>query len=184
MTQTTLTRTKTYTLDPAHSTARFWVRHLMIAKVHGVISGISGTVSMDVDRPEAASVAVELDASTLATGQEQRDAHLKSPDFLDVERFPTIAFHSKQINQTGTGEYELIGDLTIRGATREVVLNAELTDEVASPWGGYKIGASATGVINREDFGVTWNQILETGGVAVGKEVHLQIEAELDRPAD
>ncbi len=173
---------KTYSIDPNHSTVRFWVRHMMISKVHGELSAITGAVKFDAERPELSSVAAEIEAASLATGQGQRDAHLKSQDFLDVEQYPTIRFVSKSASRSGSGELEILGDLTIHGTTREVTLKAEITPEVKSPFGGYKIGVTAVGSIDREDFGIVWNQVLESGGVLVGKEIHLQIDAELDRP--
>jgi polyisoprenoid-binding protein YceI len=183
MSSPTLTSTKTYIIDAAHSAARFWVRHLMVAKVHGTLGELSGTVSLDPANPEDAQVEVTIPLSSLSTGQDQRDAHLRSADFFDIDTFPTITFKSKSIKRIDGNEFEVAGDLTIRDVTREVTLAAEISDEIASPFGGYKIGVSATGKINREDFGMTWNQVIEAGGVAVGKDVHLQIDAELDRAA-
>jgi len=181
-TTATLTQTQIYTIDPAHSTIRFWVRHLMIAKVHGELPVVTGTITADVSQPQTAQVEVSIDTTALTTGNEQRDAHLKSPDFLDVENFPAILFKSKSV-QGATEEMEIIGDLTIKGVTREITLKAEATPEVPSPFGGYKVGVSATALVNREDFGITWNMVLETGGVAVAKDIHIQIDLELDRPA-
>jgi polyisoprenoid-binding protein YceI len=182
MSTATATQTKTYTIDPAHSTVRFWARHLMIAKVHGEIDDVTGTIQFDPANPEASQVEATIGLASLSTRQEQRDAHLKSADFLDVEQFPTITFKSTSVRAKGGNEFEAVGDLTIRGITREVTLEVELSDEAKSPFGGYKIGATAKTVINREDFGILWNQALETGGVMVGKEIHIEIDAELDRP--
>ena len=129
-----------------------------------------------------AELDITIQTESLSTRQEQRDAHLKGADFLDVEHFPTITFKSKRVVPTREGEADIIGDLTLRGVTREVTLKAEISPEAVSPFGGYKVGASATMVINREDFGITWNMLLETGGITVGKEIHLMIDVELDRP--
>lgn len=182
MEQATLTKANTYTIDPNHSTVHFWVRHLMVSKVHGELSDIKGTIAYDAARPQQAQIDVTIDASSLTTRQEQRDAHLKSADFLEVDKFPTISFKSTKVIGAGANEFEIWGDLTIRGVTREVVFKAEITPEARSPFGGYLVGITASGIIDREDFGLTWNQLLETGGVAVGKEVHFQIDAELNRP--
>jgi polyisoprenoid-binding protein YceI len=181
MQQSTLKKLNTYTIDPNHSTIHFWVRHMMVAKVHGELSDITGTVTLDPADPESAVVDVTIDARTLTTRNEQRDGHLKSADFLDVEKYPTITYKSTRIKRTGGNEYEIVGDLTVHGVTREVTFQAEATPEVKGHFGGYVIGVSATGVVDREDFGMTWNQALEVGGVLVGKEIHFQIDAELQR---
>jgi len=181
MEQATLNKTNTYTIDPNHSTIHFWVRHMMVAKVHGELSDITGTVQINLAEPEKTQVDVTIDATTLTTRNEQRDGHLKSGDFLDVEKFPTIAFKSTSARRTGDGEYQVVGDLTVHGTTKPVTLAVEATPEVKGHFGGYVIGISASGIINREDFGMTWNQALEAGGVLVGKEIHFQIDAELDR---
>ena len=173
---------KTYKVDEAHSTVRFWVRHLMIAKVHGELSDVTGSVVLDSTNPASSRVEVEIKADSLSTKQEQRDAHLKSADFLDVEHFKTIDFKSTAVKSTGENEFEVVGDLTIHGVSQPVTLQVELTPEIASPFGGFKVGATATAKINREDFGITWNQALESGGVLVGKEINIEIDLELDRP--
>ncbi len=181
---TTTLSPNTYAIDVAHSAARFTVRHLMVSKVHGSFADITGSVKLEPAHPEEAEVQVIIGVASLTTGQEQRDGHLKSPDFFDVEQFPTIEFRSTKIAEVDENEFDVTGDLTIHGTTRAVTLRAELSNEIASPFGGYKIGVSATGKINREDFGMTWNQLIEAGGVAVGKEITLQIDVELDRPAE
>lgn len=174
--------TKTYTIDPNHSTVRFWAKHLMIAKVHGELPDVTGTVYANEEDPTQSSVDATIDVATLTTKNDQRDAHLRSSDFLDHEKYPEITFKSTNIRRTGDDELDITGDLTIRGTTRSVTFHAEVTPEVKSPFGGYKRGAHATGQINREDFGITWNQALETGGVLVGKDIHFEIDLELDRP--
>jgi len=177
-----LDKPTTYTIDPNHSTVRFSVRHLMISKIHGEMDAVSGTVTAD-----AAAKTLLIDAtiqvSSLTTKQDQRDAHVKSADFLDAEKFPTITFKSTSAKQTGAETFEIVGDLTMHGVTKPVTLEAEATDEIASPFGGYKIGVTAKAKLDREDFGVNWNQALETGGVMVGKEISVEIDLELDRPA-
>lgn len=173
--------TFTYSIDPNHSTVRFWVRHMMIAKVHGELSDVKGTVTGSPEAPRAAKVDVTIGVDSFTTRNDARDGHVKSADFLDAENFPTMHFVSKEIKSSGDGEWEVVGDFTLRGVTREIVLRAEVTPEVASPFGGVKVGVTATGVLNREDFGITYNQALETGGVLIGKEIHIQIDLELDR---
>jgi polyisoprenoid-binding protein YceI len=171
----------TYTIDPAHSTAGFKVRHLMVANVRGEFSGVAGTVVIDADAPENSRVDARIDATTIHTRDEQRDAHLKSADFLDVEKFPTITFVSKKIAGSD-GEWNVTGDLTIHGVTKEATLDVEgPAPEVKDPWGNVKTGVSATTKINRKDFGLVWNMALETGGVMVGDQVTLTLELELVR---
>jgi polyisoprenoid-binding protein YceI len=172
----------TYTIDPAHATAGFKVRHMMVANVRGEFSGITGTVVFDPSNPANSHVDITIDAKTIHTREEQRDAHLKSADFLDVEKFPTLKFVSKKIVRVGEGESKVTGDLTIHGVTKEVTLDVEgPAPEAKDPWGNTRTGATATTKINRKDFGLVWNQALETGGVLVGEDVHIQIEAELLR---
>ena len=183
MSDATLTKTNTYKIDEAHSTVRFSVRHLMISKVHGEISDITGTVSYDPANPEATVADVTIGLASLTTQQDQRDAHLKSADFFNIEQFPNITFKSTKVVSKGDGEFEVTGDLTMHGVTKAITLKTEVSPEVASPFGGFKIGVSATGVVNREDYGMVYNQALEAGGVMVGKEISLQIDTELDRPA-
>ncbi len=182
MEQATLTKTNTYTIDPNHSTVHFWVRHMMVAKVHGELSDVSGTVAYDPAKPDQTTLEVKIDAASLTTRNEQRDGHLKSPDFLDVATFPEMTFKSTIVRPESGGAFDITGDLTIHGVTRPVTFEAEVTPEVKGHFGGYVIGVTASGIINREDFGMSWNQALETGGVLVGKEIHFQIDAELNRP--
>jgi polyisoprenoid-binding protein YceI len=167
----------TYNIDPAHSTAQFTVRHMMITNVHGGFSGVQGTIIYDSDNPSASIVDATIDAATLNTLDADRDTHVKSPEFLDVEKFPTITFKSSKAEVKGPGEATVTGALTIHGVTKDVVLNAEgPTAEGKDPWGNYRVGASATTKIKRSDFGLTWNSALETGGVMLGDEVKIQIE--------
>lgn len=171
-----------YNIDPAHSTADFKVRHLMIANVRGEFSKVSGTVQFDPANPSNSRVEAHIDVNSLQTREEQRDAHLKSPDFFDVARFPEITFVSKKVVRKGDEEYQVTGDLTIHGVTKEVTLDVEGPGpEVKDPWGNLKTGASAKTRINRKDFGLLWNVALETGGVLVGDEVQIQIDLELVR---
>ena len=170
-----------YTIDPAHSTAGFKVRHLMVSNVRGEFSGVTGTVVFDASAPESLRVEASIDAKTIHTRDEQRDAHLKSADFLDVEKFPAITFVSKKI-AGADGEWKVTGDLTIHGVTKEVTLDVEgPAPEVKDPWGNTKSGASASTKISRKDFAMVFNMALETGGVMVGDEVAITLELELLR---
>src|SRR5579864_974002 len=144
----------TYQIDPAHSSAQFTVRHMMITNVRGGFSSVQGTVVYDPENPSQSSVEAVIDAASIRTLDEQRDAHLKSPDFLDTDKYPTIDFKSKKIEPAGEDEWKLTGDLTIHGATREVVLKVEgPTAEVKDPFGNTRMGASASTKIKRSDFG-------------------------------
>jgi polyisoprenoid-binding protein YceI len=167
----------TYQIDPAHSGVHFSVRHLMLSNVRGTFSGVKGTVIYDSADPSATQVDATIDAATISTGDPKRDGHLKSADFLDVEKYPAITFKAKRTEKTGDAEFKVTGDLTIHGTTREVILTVEdVSSEAKDPWGGTRIGASAKTKIDRQQFGVTWNSPLETGGVVVGDEVKLELE--------
>lgn len=170
----------TYKIDPAHSAAHVVARHMMITNVRGSFSNIQGTVTWDPAHPEQSTVEVAIDATTIATGVPDRDAHLKSADFLDAATFPTITFKSTKVTIEGEGEAKVTGDLTIHGVTKPVVLKVEgPTTEGKDPWGNTRIGASATTKIKRSDFGLTWNAALETGGVLVGDDLKIEIEVSL-----
>jgi len=174
----------TYQIDPAHSSAQFSVRHMMITNVRGGFSSVKGTIEYDSENPSATTIKAEIDASSIKTLDDQRDAHLKSADFLDVEKYPVIAFTSKKIEKVGEGEYKVTGDLTIHGVTKEVVLNVEgPSAEGKDPWGNIRMGASATTRIKRSDFGLTWNAALETGGIMVGDELKIEIEVQAIKAA-
>jgi polyisoprenoid-binding protein YceI len=167
----------TYKIDPAHSSAQFVVRHMMITNVRGGFSGVQGAVEYDPENPNESRIEVVIDASQINTLDEQRDTHLKSPDFLHVEQHPTITFKSKKIERAGDGEWKVTGDLTIHGVTKEVVLDAEgPTPERKDPFGNTRIGASASTKIKRSDFGLTWNAALETGGILVGDDLKIELE--------
>ena len=167
----------TYKIDPAHSSANFVVRHMMITNVRGGFSDVQGTVDYDAADPATSQVDVVIDASKINTLDQQRDAHLKSPDFLHVEEHPTLTFKSKKIEAAGDGEWKISGDLTIHGVTKQVVLNAEgPTAEAKDRFGNIRIGASATTKIKRSDFGLTFNAPLETGGVLLGDDLKIELE--------
>ena len=166
----------TYKIDPVHSSANFVVRHMMITNVRGAFSGVEGTIAYDLDNPSESSIDVVIDASKINTLDDQRDAHLRSPEFLDVEKYPTLEFKSTKIEPAAAGDWKITGDLTIRGVTKQVVLKAEITSETKDVWGKTRIGASGTTKIKRSDFGLTWNAALELGGVAVGDELKIELE--------
>ncbi len=173
----------TYQLDSSHSAAHFSVRHMMISNVRGEFTKVSGTIWYDPENPRNSKVEASIDAASIATREPQRDAHLRSADFLDVEKYPVLTFRSKSVSGE-QGDWKVTGDLTIRGVTREVTFDVEgPTPETRDPWGNARIGATATGKINRKDFGLTWNTALETGGVLVGDEVKLTLDVEGVRQA-
>jgi polyisoprenoid-binding protein YceI len=173
-----------YDIDPAHSGAHFSVRHMMISNVKGEFSKVAGTVTFDPDNPAASQVEATIDATSLHTRDEQRDGHLKSPDFFDVAKFPEIRFVSRNVEAQGFGEFLVKGDLTIHGVSQGVTLRVEgPTAEMKDPWGNMRAGASATTKINRKDFGLNFNVPLESGGVLVGEEISITLEVELIRRA-
>jgi polyisoprenoid-binding protein YceI len=172
----------TYKIDPAHSTAHFVVRHMMITNVRGGFSGVKGTVVYDPENPAASSVDVAIDAGKINTLEADRDTHLKSADFLDVEKYPAITFKSTSIKPDGDGELAVKGDLTIHGVTKQVALKVEAPSaETKDPFGNARVGASATARIKRSDFGLTWNAALETGGILVGDDLKIELEVSLIR---
>ena len=169
----------TYDIDPAHSTAQFTVKHMMITNVHGQFSKVTGTLDFDANNPAAGSVKASIEAGTVNTQETKRDDHLKSPDFFDVVKFPAITFQSTSFRKAADGKYQVAGNLTIHGVTKPVVLDVDgPTPEVKDPWGNSRIGISASTKINRADFGLTWNKALEAGGVLVGDEVAIALEIE------
>ncbi len=170
----------TWNIDPAHSNAQFSVRHMMISNVRGEFTKVSGKAQFDQHNSSGGfSVEAVIDVNTINTREPDRDKHLKSPDFFDAEKYPTITFKSTGAENSPDG-LKLTGDLTIHGVTREVTLDVEgPTPPTKDPWGNTRIGASATTKINRKDFGLTWNQALETGGILVGEEVKITIDVEL-----
>jgi polyisoprenoid-binding protein YceI len=172
-----------WTVDASHSHVGFSVRHLMIANVRGEFTKLSGSVTWDPARPDAARIDVDIDVASINTREEKRDAHLRSPDFFDVENFPKITYRSRGVGRhKGDGHLEVVGDLTIHGVTRVVVLDVEgPTPEQKDPWGNTRIAATARTTVKRSDFGMTWNSALETGGVLVGDDIKIEIEIELSK---
>lgn len=173
----------TWSLDPAHSQVEFSVKHMMFTTVRGRFADVEGTIRVDEENPSASSVEVDIDAASIDTRVEDRDNHLRSGDFLNVEEHPKITFRSKRVEgshlkEPGTS-FEVVGDLTIRGETREVTLHATFEGTGTDPWGGTRAGFSATTKIDRRDFGLTWNQALETGGVLVGHDVKIELQVQV-----
>ena len=167
----------TWKLDPAHSNVEFSVKHLMISRVKGRISELAGIIQADETNPENSSVEAVLQAATIDTRSEQRDTHLRSADFLDATTFPEITFRSTRMKGNRT-RFQLTGDLTIRSTTREVTLDVNFEGRGKDPWGGERLAFSATGKIDRSDFGLTYNQALEAGGVVIGNDLKISIEVE------
>jgi polyisoprenoid-binding protein YceI len=179
--KTTATR---WQIDPAHSAAHFSVRHLMISNVRGEFTKLSGSAFIDPASPANGSVEVTIDTASVSTREPQRDEHLRSADFFDVAKYPTITFRSTRVEPHGVDNFNVTGDLTIHGVTRQVTLDVEgPTPAVKDPWGNVRAGVTATAKINRKDFGVAFNALTETGGVVVGDEVKITIEAELIQQA-
>lgn len=166
-----------YEIDPAHVYIEFTVRHMMVHNVRGRFGKVSGTIDLDEDDLTRSSVEVEIDVASLDTREQQRDAHLLSPDFLDVAKYPVITFKSRRIERHGDG-YRVIGNLTIHNVTREVTLDTEFAGLIADPWGNTRAGFSAETSINRRDFGLTWNIALEAGGWLVGDRVKIVLDFE------
>ena len=167
-------------IDASHSNAGFTVKHMMITNVRGEFTKLEGTVSWDPSKPEATQIEAVIDVASISTREEKRDGHLKSPDFLDVEKFPKITFKSKSVKAKGADELSVTGDLSIHGVTKEVVLDVEGPSAPATdPFGNLRVGATASTKIKRDDFGLVWNAALEAGGVLVGNDVKITIDISL-----
>jgi polyisoprenoid-binding protein YceI len=181
MTTTYQTTTTTWAIDAAHTNVEFSVRHLMIATVKGRFAGVKGTLVSPEETARGGELDITIDAASIDTREPQRDAHLRSADFFDVERFPTLRYRSRQVIPSGENRFRVIGDLTIRDVTREVVLDVTSHGTATDPWGGQRAGFEAAATIKRSEFGLTWNQALETGGVVVGDEIRINLDVELVR---
>jgi polyisoprenoid-binding protein YceI len=168
----------TWTIDPSHSLAEFSVRHMMVSTVKGRFTDLSGSIVFNPDDVRQSSVTADVKANSVTTSDEQRDAHLRSADFFDAEQFPTLRFLSTRIEQVDDERVRVIGQLTIRDTTHEVVLDAELNGRGTNPWGKEVIGFSARTSINRKDFGLNWNVALEAGGVLVSDTIKISLEIE------
>jgi polyisoprenoid-binding protein YceI len=171
-------------IDPAHSAAHFSVRHLMISNVRGEFTKLAGSAIINFVEPSKSSVEVTIDAASLNTREPQRDEHLRSADFFDVANYPSLAFRSTRIEAHGADELKMTGNLTIHGVTKEVTFEVEgPTPAVKDPWGNVRVGIEASAKINRKDFGLVWNALTEAGGLVVGDEIKITVEAELIQQA-
>jgi polyisoprenoid-binding protein YceI len=169
--------------DLVHSSIGFWVRHMMVTKVHGRFAKWNGKLEFDEQAPAASRVELQIEAASIDTQEPQRDGHLRSADFLDAEKFPSLTFKSTSVEPAGEGNFRVKGDLTIRGTRRPVVLEVEYGGRVQDPAGGQRVGFSARTSLSRKDFGLNWNQALEAGGVLVGDKVEVLLEVEAVRKA-
>jgi polyisoprenoid-binding protein YceI len=168
----------TWQIDPMHSHVEFAVKHMMISTVKGRFAELDGTIKLDEADPTRSSVEVTIDAASIDTREAQRDGHLRSADFLAAEQYPGLTFQSRRVEQLGGDHLRVVGDLTIRGMTREVTLEVTAEGRAMDPWGNERVGFSARTSLNRQDFGLNWNQALEAGGILVGNEVRISLEVE------
>jgi polyisoprenoid-binding protein YceI len=182
-TATTNPSKTTWAIDPAHTSVEFSVRHLMITTVKGRFTDVKGTVISDDADLTQGQVDLTINVASIDTREAQRDTHLRSADFFETEKFPRMSFKGRRITDVSGDRFRLIGDLTIRDITREVTLDVTSNGRAKDPWGGERAGFEATTKIKRSDFGLTWNQALETGGVVVGDEIKISIDAELVKQA-
>jgi len=174
----------TWNIDPSHSAIAFTVRHMVVSKTRGRFTKWSGQLRFDPEDPAASSVEVNIEPGSIDTADAQRDAHLRSPDFFDVEKFPGASFRSTKVEDRGGDRYRVTGDLTLRGVTRPVVLDVTYEGSGKDPWGGERAGFSASTSLERKQFGLEWNKALETGGLLVGEKVDLTLEIEaIKQPA-
>ena len=169
----------TYQLDTDHSSIQFKIRHLTVSNVTGTFNKIKGTASVEGEDLATLKVEVTIDAASVDTGHQKRDEHIRTADFLDVAKYPTITFVSKKVVKAEPGKLRITGDLTLHGVTREITVDLEgPTPEIKDPWGNFRRGATGTAKIDRRDFGITWNKALDTGGLVVGNEVGIQVDIE------
>jgi polyisoprenoid-binding protein YceI len=175
--------TNSWNIDTVHSGINFSVRHMVVSKVRGRFAKFSGTLALDESDLTRSTIEVAIDAASIDTGTPQRDGHLKSPDFLDAERFPELRFKSARIEKVDGDRYRVSGSLTIRDVTREVALDVEYGGRAKDPWGNERVGFIARTSIDRRDFGLAWNQVLEAGGVLVGDRIDIDLEVQGVRAA-
>jgi polyisoprenoid-binding protein YceI len=169
----------TWQIDPVHTTVGFSVRHMTISTVRGQFNKVAGTITANDNDPATAVIEATIDTASIDTHSPDRDSDLKSANFLDVAKYPTMTFKSKKIEAAGPGKYNVVGDLTLHGVTKEVTLAVEATGApIKDPWGNMRAGATATTTINRKDFGLTWNKMIEAGGAVVGDAVAVEIDVE------
>jgi polyisoprenoid-binding protein YceI len=172
----------TWEIDPAHTAIQFSVRHMMVSNVRGHFGKFTGHVEGDETKPAEARVEATIETASVDTANEKRDEHLRSPDFLDAAKFPTITFKSKKVEKTGEAKWKVTGDLTLHGVTKEVVLDlSDVTQPIKDPMGNLRAGAEVRTTINRQDFGITFNKALDGGGVMVGNEITITIDVEVTR---
>lgn len=169
----------TWQVDHTHSTILFSVKHMMISTARGRFEKFDIEVDFNEQEPARSGVKVQIEAASINTNDPKRDAHLKSPDFFDVENYPTITFVNKRVDQIDDQHGRIVGDLTMHNITQEVVLDVEYSGQIKNPWGTLSVGASAQTTLNRKDWNLTWNQTLETGGLLVGDKITINIEVEL-----
>ncbi|MDZ7316999.1 MAG: YceI family protein [candidate division KSB1 bacterium] len=169
-----------WTVDASHTEIGFSVKHMVISKVNGKFTDYSGEILLDPQNIEGARVKGVIKAASINTGNEARDNHLRSADFFDVEKYPEILFETVSIKKEG-GRYKVVGNLTMHGVTKPIELFATLAGPIKDPWGNERLGVEATGVLNRTEWGLTWDKVMETGGLVVGHEVELKLAAELVR---
>jgi polyisoprenoid-binding protein YceI len=174
---------ETWKIDPARSSVQFTVRHMVISKVRGRFARWEARLQLDIHEPATSSVDVTIDAGSIDTGMADRDAYLRSPDSFDVERFPSLTYRSRRVEALPAGRLRVVGDLTIRAVTREVILDVEYGGRGKKPWSDERAGFSARTSLNRKDFGLAWSQALETGGLLVGDKVDVAIELQASRQA-
>lgn len=172
-----------WSLDPSHSSVEFAVKHMVISSTKGRFQDFAVDADIDEANLAASRATVTIEAATVDTRDERRDEHLRSADFFDAANHPQITFVTKRLEPRGGSDYRIVGDLTIRGVTKEVALDGEVSGPVKDPWGGTRLGLSASGKVNRKEFGLVWNGVLETGGVLVGDDVKMNIETELVKAA-
>jgi len=181
MTTETQTSTRTWTIDPTHSIVEFAVKHLVVTTVKGRFRELEGTLAIDEGHPENSSVWAAVDVASIDTAVADRDAHLRSDDFFNAEKYPKITFRSTRVERVDDTRFKLVGDLTIRDVTREVVLDGEYEGQVDDPWGNRRAGFTATTQISRRDFNVKWNELIEAGGAVVGDNVKITLNIEAVR---
>lgn len=169
----------TYQLDADHSSIQFKIRHLTVSNVTGTFNKFKGSASLEGEDPSTLKAEVTIEAASVDTGHEKRDEHLRNPDFLDTAKYPTITFLSKKVTKGDPGKLKVVGDLTLHGVTREITVDLEgPTPEIRDPWGNFRRGATGSARIDRRDFGITWNKVLDSGGLVVGNEVTIYVEIE------
>lgn len=187
MTTSAAVSTTSWQIDPAHSSVELAVKHMMFTTVRGRFKDVKGTIEVDLQNPDRSVVNVEIAAASIDTGVADRDAHLRSADFLDAETFPTLTFRSRRVEGAAKIEgdrFKIVGDLTIRGKSVEVTLDAVYLGSGKDPWGNVKSGLEATTTIDRRDWGLTWNQALKTGGILVANEIRIEIQVQALQPAE